>query len=182
MAFVFADCQLDCKRRELRRNGSAVHLEPQVFDVLVHLVRNRDRVVTKDDLLQAVWNGRMVSEDALTSRIGAARRAIGDTGGEQQLIRTVQRRGFLFVGDVREQAAGAGPPAAVPGRMAAAEEVPRQAVKFVQTFRRRAPGGGIGRQRTAPGQDRQLAQPHRVRLAKVQCGRRCSSVWPDNAG
>ena len=85
--------------------AGSVHLEPQVFDVLVHLVRNRDRVVTKDELQQAVWNGRVVSEDALTSRISSARRAIGDTGEDQRLIRTVQRRGFRFVGDVRETAA-----------------------------------------------------------------------------
>jgi pimeloyl-ACP methyl ester carboxylesterase/DNA-binding winged helix-turn-helix (wHTH) protein len=105
MAYAFADCELDCKRRELRRNGTAVHLEPQVFDVLVHLVRNNDRVVTRDELLQAVWSGRAVSEDALTSRISAARRAIGDSGEDQQLIRTVQRRGFRFVGDLCKQAA-----------------------------------------------------------------------------
>ena len=103
MAYVFADCELDCERRELRRNRTIIHVEPQVFDVLVHLVRNRDRVVSKDELLQAVWNGRLVSEDALTSRISAARRAIGDTGEDQRLIRTVARRGFRFVGDVREQ-------------------------------------------------------------------------------
>src|SRR5262245_60783359 len=128
MAYVFADCELDCERRELRRKGTAVHLEPQVFDVLVHLIRNHDRVVTRDELLQAVWNGRVVSEDALTSRISAARRAIGDTGEDQQLIRTVQRRGFRFVGDVREQAAGDAP-AALP----AAEAVPPQAVGFLRT-------------------------------------------------
>src|SRR5262245_31981601 len=106
MAYVFADCELDCDRRELRRGGTAVHLEPQVFDVLLHLVRNHDRVVTKDDLLQAVWNGRVVSEDALTSRIGAARRAIGDTGEQQRLLRTVPRRGFRFVGEVRQSRTG----------------------------------------------------------------------------
>jgi DNA-binding winged helix-turn-helix (wHTH) protein/pimeloyl-ACP methyl ester carboxylesterase len=133
MAYVFADCELDCERRELRRNGTAVHLEPQVFDVLVHLVRNHDRVVTRDELLQAVWNGRVVSEDALTSRISAARRAIGDTGEDQQLIRTVQRRGFRFVGNVRKQA-DAGPAAAAHGApRAAAEGTPQQAVTFLQT-------------------------------------------------
>ena len=132
MAYVFADCELDCERRELRRNGTAVHLEPQVFDVLTHLVMNRDRVVTRDELLQAVWNGRIVSEDALTSRISAARRAIGDSGEDQQLIRTVQRRGFRFVADVREQAAGAAP-AALPHNSLPAAAAPRQAVSFMRT-------------------------------------------------
>jgi len=136
MAYVFADCELDCERRELRRNGTAVHLEPQVFDVLVHLVRNHDRVVTKDELLQAVWLGRVVSEDALTSRISAARRAIGDTGEDQRLVRTVQRRGFRFIGDVRERAAElesaavAHAPAPPPPADIA---VPMQAVRFVRT-------------------------------------------------
>ena len=134
MAYVFADCELDCERRELHRNGAPVHLEPQVFDVLVHLVKNHDRVVTKDELLQAVWNGRVVSEDALTSRIRSARRAIGDTGEDQQLIRTVQRRGFRFVGHVREQTAGGGNAAAADAPpTAAAESSPRQAVSFLRT-------------------------------------------------
>jgi DNA-binding winged helix-turn-helix (wHTH) protein/pimeloyl-ACP methyl ester carboxylesterase len=132
MVYAFADCELDCERRELRRNGTAVHLEPQVFDVLVHLVRNHDRVVTRDELLQAVWNGRAVSEDALTSRISAARRAIGDTGEHQQLIRTVQRRGFRFVGDVREKA-GAAPAAPVGSLPSAAEAGPQQTVSFLRT-------------------------------------------------
>jgi DNA-binding winged helix-turn-helix (wHTH) protein/pimeloyl-ACP methyl ester carboxylesterase len=134
MANVFADCELDCERRELRRAGTTVHLEPQVFDVLVHLVTNRDRVVTKDELLQAVWNGRAVSDDALTSRIGAARRAIGDTGGRQQLIRTVPRRGFRFVGDVREQAGDAGPAALTQSaNLRAAGPAPQRVVTFCQT-------------------------------------------------
>jgi DNA-binding winged helix-turn-helix (wHTH) protein/alpha-beta hydrolase superfamily lysophospholipase len=134
MAYVFADCELDCERRELRRNRTIIHVEPQVFDVLVHLVRNRDRVVSKDELLQAVWNGRLVSEDALTSRISAARRAIGDTGEDQRLIRTVARRGFRFVGDVREQAVGAGPADAPHSRrLDTAEAAQQQAVTFVRT-------------------------------------------------
>lgn len=127
-------CSADCERRELHRNGAPVHLEPQVFDVLVHLVRNHDRVVTKDELLQAVWNGRVVSEDALTSRIKAARRAIGNSGEDQRLIRTVQRRGFRFVGHVREQAKSEGTAAVADDPpTAATESSPRQAVKFLRT-------------------------------------------------
>lgn len=102
MTFLFDDCEIRCDRRELHRSGIVVHLEPQVFDVLVHLVRHRDRVVTKDELIRSIWDGRIVSDDALTSRVSAARRAIGDTGAEQRLIRTVPRRGFRFVADVRE--------------------------------------------------------------------------------
>src|SRR5262249_43981898 len=77
-------------------------LEPQVFDLLVYLVRNRDRVVTKDDLFASVWGGRIVSESTLTSRINAARKAVRDSGETQQLIRTIPRKGFRFVAEVTE--------------------------------------------------------------------------------
>jgi TolB-like protein/predicted Zn-dependent protease len=101
--FLFADLVLDTDRRELCRSGEALAVEPQVFDLLVYLVGNRDRVVSKDDLIGAVWGGRAVSESTLTSRINAARKAIGDSGEEQKLIRTIARRGLRFVGAVREQ-------------------------------------------------------------------------------
>ena len=91
---------LDADRRELRRAGDLVAVEPQVFDLIDYLVRHRDRVVTRDDLLDAVWNGRVVSESTLFSRINAARRALNDTGDEQRLIRTVARKGLRFVGEV----------------------------------------------------------------------------------
>jgi adenylate cyclase len=103
LRYLFEDCELDTDRRELQRSGSLLSLEPQVFDLLTYLVRHRDRVVSKDDLLQAVWNGRIVSESALTTRINAARTAIGDSGEAQRLIRTLRGRGIRFVGTVREQ-------------------------------------------------------------------------------
>ena len=114
MTFVFAGHEVDPKRQELRRDGQVVHVEPQVFDVLLHLIRNRDRIVSKDELLDAVWEGRIVSEAALSSRINAARRAIGDDGADQRLIRTIHKRGFRFVGEVRS--------AESPGRPAREEE------------------------------------------------------------
>ena len=82
-----------------------VAVEPQVFDLLAHLVRNRDRVVSKDELVAAIWHGRIVSESALFNRINAARSAIGDTGGKQRLIKTLPRKGLRFVADVREDEA-----------------------------------------------------------------------------
>jgi TolB-like protein len=100
--FRFGDQLIDTDRRELRRGGELVALEPQVFDLLVYLVQNRDRVVSKDDLLEAVWGGRIVSESALTSRITAVRKAIGDDGGAQRLIRTLPRKGLRFIGSVDE--------------------------------------------------------------------------------
>jgi TolB-like protein len=102
MQFRFADHVLDVSLRELRRSGKPVALEPQVFDLLVHLIRNREHVVTKDDLLDSVWGGRIVSESTLTSRINAARTAIGDTGEAQRLIRTLPRKGFRFIGDITD--------------------------------------------------------------------------------
>jgi DNA-binding winged helix-turn-helix (wHTH) protein/pimeloyl-ACP methyl ester carboxylesterase len=131
MTFVFADCEVDCERHELRRQGRLVHVEPQVFDVLVHLVTHRDRVVSKDELIRTVWEERFVSDDAITSRVGAARRAIGDTGGEQRLIRTVTRRGFRFVGDVREAADSHSLPRAMQPRTA--DEDLRQRIRFCET-------------------------------------------------
>jgi TolB-like protein len=101
LRFLFDDCALDTDLRELRRGGILVAVEPQVFDLLVHLIRRRDRVVSKDDLLAAVWGGRIVSESALFNRINAARSAVGDTGGRQRLIKTLPRRGVRFVGKVR---------------------------------------------------------------------------------
>jgi len=93
MRLHFDQCVLDTERRELRRGLAPVPVQPQVFDLLVYLIENRGRVVSKDDLLLAVWNGRIVSESTLISRINAARRAIGDDGDQQRLIRTVARKG-----------------------------------------------------------------------------------------
>lgn len=100
--FEFGDYVIDPERRELSHRAKVVPVGPQVFDLLLHLVRNRDRVVSKDDLLQAVWRGRIVSESTITSHINAVRKAIGDTGGEQRLVRTVARKGFRFVGEIDE--------------------------------------------------------------------------------
>jgi len=99
--FVFSGHRLDIDRRELRRGPEVIAIEPQVFDLLVHLIENRDRVVSKGDLITAVWSGRIVSDSTLTSRINAARKAVGDNGEEQKLIRTIARKGFRFVGEVR---------------------------------------------------------------------------------
>jgi TolB-like protein len=102
MQFLFSDCVLDPGRRELTRGSQAIAVGPQVFDLLAYLVRNRERVVSKDDLLDAVWGGRIVSESTMTSHINAVRKAIGDSGQEQRLIRTVARKGLRFVGEVTE--------------------------------------------------------------------------------
>jgi TolB-like protein/Tfp pilus assembly protein PilF len=99
---VFGEHVLDPDRRELTRGSEAIAIGPQVFDLLLHLVRNRERVVTKDDLIEVVWGGRIVSESTLTTHINAVRKAIGDNGEEQRLVRTIARKGYRFVGEVRE--------------------------------------------------------------------------------
>ncbi len=102
MTFLFGDMVLDSERRELRSGSALIPIEPQVFDILDFLIRNRDRVVSKGDLLTAIWGGRLVSDSAIAARINAARRALGDSGEQQHWIRTIARKGFRFVGDVSE--------------------------------------------------------------------------------
>jgi TolB-like protein len=108
--FAFADHVLDTGRRELRRGPELIEVEPQVFDLLAYLVQNSDRVISKDDLIASIWDGRIVSDSTLSSRIYAARKAVGDSGQHQKLIRTVARRGLRFVGAV-EPHPNAGEPA-----------------------------------------------------------------------
>jgi TolB-like protein/cytochrome c-type biogenesis protein CcmH/NrfG len=100
--FTFDNQTLDIERRELLRDGAPIPMQPQVFDLLVYLVQNRDRVVSKEDLIGLVWGGRTVSDSTFTSRVNAARTAIGDSGRDQKLIRTISRKGLRFVGTVQE--------------------------------------------------------------------------------
>jgi len=103
MIYSFGSCEIDVDRRELRNGEMAVHVEPQVFDLLVHLLRHPGRVVTRDELIEAVWDGRVISDSTLTSRISAARRAINDAAGQPGFIRTIPRCGYRFDGVVRER-------------------------------------------------------------------------------
>ena len=94
MRYLFENYALDTDRRELHRGADVVSVAPQVFDLLDYLIRNRERVVSKDDLIDAIWDGRIVSDAALTTRLNVARSAIGDSGEEQRLIKTLPRKGF----------------------------------------------------------------------------------------
>jgi len=107
MKFIFSNQVLDTDTRELSRENMPVSLEPQVFDLVVHLMENRDRVVSKEELIAKIWHGRHVAESTLTSRINAARKAVGDSGAAQALLRTIARKGFRFVGAVQTGADGA---------------------------------------------------------------------------
>ncbi|HET6950732.1 MAG TPA: transcriptional regulator, partial [Acidimicrobiales bacterium] len=106
MRIAFSDCELDLGRHELRRAGRVVALEPQVFEVLAYLARQGDRLVSKNELLDEVWGDRFVSESALTSRIKSARRAVGDTGRDQRIIRTIYGRGYRLVAPVEDTTPG----------------------------------------------------------------------------
>ena len=111
MRYLFEDYSVDTDRRELRRGGAVVSVPPMVFDLLLYLICNRERVVSKDDLISAIWDGRIISDAAITTRLNVARSAIGDSGEEQRLIKTLQRKGFRFVGPVREDHGAARMPA-----------------------------------------------------------------------
>jgi len=109
--FLFEHNVLDSDLRELTCAGASVPLQPQVFDLLLYLVAERTHVVSKGDLISQIWSDRVISDSALNSRINAARKALGDDGATQRLIKTIPRKGFRFVGDVREEAAAKPAPA-----------------------------------------------------------------------
>jgi DNA-binding winged helix-turn-helix (wHTH) protein len=134
MVLVFDDCELDLARGELRRRGKPSHVEPQVFALIAYLVEHRDRLVTSSELLDHVWQGRFVTPSTLNSRLKAARRAIGDDGQGQRLIRTVRGRGFRFVApvEVRNGVAPTRAPADADGSGGAVDTLDRARTAFAQ--------------------------------------------------
>ena len=153
MRYDFDGHVLDTERVELRRGTKLVEMEPQVFDLLLFLIQNQDRVISSDELFDVVWQGRIVSLSTLTSRINAARKAIGDSGAEQKLIKTIPRKGYRFTGQAtsvaaEEQAAEPQPESDAP---------PGDTILHLGQWRahRLCQGG----QRPAAGEGRQLAEP-----------------------
>ncbi len=130
MRFSFGDLTLDTDRFLLERAGEPVHVQPQVFDVLAHLLLNRERVVAKTELLDAVWGDRFVSESTLTSRIKVARRVVGDDGDLQRVIKTVHGRGYRWVAEVHSETTVAGAAGAVVP--SAAAPVVEQRIRFAR--------------------------------------------------
>jgi DNA-binding winged helix-turn-helix (wHTH) protein len=141
LLYLFEDSVLDTDRRELRCGCAVVDIEPQVFDLLEYLIRHRERVVSRDELIEQIWGGRLVSESALSTRINAVRSAVGDNGSQQRLIKTLPRKGIRFVGEVREEQRAP--------EMAAAGPAENRAVEIMQ------PGQGI-----VELPDRQLIDAH----------------------
>ena len=141
--YTFEHCELHPTRFELRRDGSVVHVERQVFDVLRYLLEHRDRVVAKGELLDALWGDRFVSESTLTSRMKMARRAIGDDGTAQRLIATVHGVGYRFVGEVTETGPAGEPPLGMSKPPPAADPVRTRKipVRTQQIRYCRSPGG-----------------------------------------
>jgi len=137
LVYRFGDVSLDVDRQELRRGADLVSVEPRVLDLLQFLISNRERVVSKDDLIANVWQGRVVSESTLTSRITAMRRAIGDSGHDQRFVRTISRKGLRFVGEVRQQ-------------RSAAEEDVRTPVRAEETTSKTGPLQNSSTERLAP--------------------------------
>jgi DNA-binding winged helix-turn-helix (wHTH) protein len=138
LIYIFDSYSLDGDKRELREGELVIGLQPQVSDLLEFLLRNHDRVVSKDEMLAAVWGGRIVSESTLASRINAARSAIGDNGEDQRLIRTFLRKGVRFVGQVREMRTSGDartprPEGPADGPTGAPSAAPKQAVTFRRT-------------------------------------------------
>ncbi|MEY4237904.1 MAG: hypothetical protein RL339_505, partial [Pseudomonadota bacterium] len=115
--FAFDGLELDCARFELRRHAQRVHVEPQVLSLLILLAENAERMVSKDEIIERIWDGRIVSESAVSARIKAARKAIGDDGKDQRLIRTIHGKGFRFVGRIEPRGTGvAAAPIAAPAQ------------------------------------------------------------------
>ncbi len=174
MIFEFDECVLDTSTQELRRAGEAVHVEPQVLAVLTYLVANRDRMVTKIELLDEVWGDRFVSESALTSRIKLARKACGDSGREQRIVKTVHSRGYRFVAPVR-----------VSGQHPAAATAVEPAARAVPTVADPAPSTGLfGRDAEVAALDEVMATVAggargavfvRGRAGSVRCSRTSST-------
>ena len=176
MAWTFGDFRLDPERFQLSRGDRPVRLEPQVLCLLIHLVRNRDRMVTKDEIVAAVWQGQAVSDASISSRIRSARQAVGDDGARQAVIRTVHGRGFRFVAEVSDLAAracgfgdGDHHPPDHPGGRPSIAVLPFRAARHVAGARH-------------PGR-RDPARDHRGTVAAAMaCGDRARLVLPLPAG
>ena len=131
MRYTFADYELDVDCRELRRGADVLPITRQAFDLLEYLIRHRERVVGKDELIETIWRGRYVSDAAVTTRINAVRGALGDSGALQQFVKTVPRKGYRFVGTVRQEPKHARTPGTSAGAVAVLDGASIAVLRFV---------------------------------------------------
>jgi DNA-binding winged helix-turn-helix (wHTH) protein/tetratricopeptide (TPR) repeat protein len=148
LLYTFDNYVLDPDRRELRKSAAVIAMEPQAFDLLLHLVRHRDHVVSRDEMIEQIWGGRIVSESALSTRINAVRTAIGDSGTEQRLIKTLPRKGVRFVGEVREEQRPAEPADTGPSEFPASGPLPL--LVTIDGAKSGMPAPAVSRSRLAP--------------------------------
>jgi DNA-binding winged helix-turn-helix (wHTH) protein/tetratricopeptide (TPR) repeat protein len=148
LLYIFDKYVLDPDRRELRKCAAVIAMEPQAFDLLLHLVHHRDHVVSRDELIEQIWGGRIVSESALSTRINAVRTAIGDSGSEQRLIKTLPRKGVRFVGEVREEHRPSEPADAGPSEFHASAPLP--SLVTIDSADSSMPAPAASRRRVAP--------------------------------
>jgi DNA-binding winged helix-turn-helix (wHTH) protein len=151
MIYRFADCELDAGRVELRRGGRAVHVEPQVFEFLLALAERAGEVVDKDTLVARVWRGLAVSDATINARVSAARKAVGDDGARQAVIRTAQRRGFALVAEVSHVAKGQAEGASAAGFEGGSGYIPKFDMRPVPPMEPRSVGRRRARARTSCG-------------------------------
>ena len=134
--YRFSDVEIDLATQALRKGGAVVKVEPQVFDLLIYLVENRERLITHDELMECIWRGRIVSDSAIAARISAARKAVGDDGKNQRIIKTVPRKGFVFLPEVESVAGreiGNGPGVAGPVSQSAGQPSGHQQIRFCES-------------------------------------------------
>ena len=170
LLYIFDNFALDPDRRELRSGAAVIAMEPQAFDLLVYLIRQREQVVSRDELIESIWGGRIVSESALSTRINAVRSAIGDSGTDQRLIKTLPRKGIRFIGEVREERK--------PCEMASAGSIERHGAEIIDLHSGPACAASAGPRRSKANRKRHPRQNLQGASRAILTVVRWQPSWP----